>query len=134
MQKMSQLTQVMKIYTLYIKEDEKDPLDSLEVIQEGFSKSGFFLNVIWLAYNQLWVHSIGCSLFLICMIKLVQFYGLPFTLVMATMGLVMFFIGLIGNDLICSMLEKIGYRLVDIVAASSKDEAVLKFISRSSEK
>jgi len=38
-------------------------------------------------------------------------------------------LGILGNDIIRKDLEKSGYKLIEIIAASSPDEAELKFLT-----
>ena len=119
----------MKIFTLYTK-NSNSPLDSLKVVPEGFNIGAFIWSLLWLLYKQLWDYFIICSLILLCLINLSEYAtALSSTLLMIAMIVIPILLGILGNDIIRKDLEKRGYKLIEIIAASSSDEAELKFLT-----
>ena len=120
---------MMKIFTLYTK-NSNSPLDSLKVVPEGFNIGAFIWSLLWLLYKQLWDYFIICSLILLCLINLSEYAtALSSTLLMIAMIVIPILLGILGNDIIRKDLEKRGYKLIEIIAASSSDEAELKFLT-----
>ena len=118
----------MKIFTLYTK-NSSSPLDSLKVVSEGFNIGAFIWSLLWLLYNQLWDYFIVCSLILLCLINLSEYERLSSSLLTIAMIIIPIVLGILGNDIIRKDLEKSGYKLIEIIAASSLDEAELKFLT-----
>jgi hypothetical protein len=118
----------MKIFTLYTK-NSSNPLDSLKVVSEGFNIGAFIWSLLWLLYNQLWDYFIVCSLILLCLINLSEYERLSSSLLTIAMIIIPIVLGILGNDIIRKDLEKSGYKLIEIIAASSLDEAELKFLT-----
>ncbi len=119
---------MMKIFTLYTK-NSSNPLDSLKVVSEGFNIGAFIWSLLWLLYNQLWDYFIVCSLILLCLINLSEYERLSSSLLTIAMIIIPIVLGILGNDIIRKDLEKSGYKLIEIIAASSLDEAELKFLT-----
>ena len=119
---------MMKIFTLYTK-NSSSPLDSLKVVSEGFNIGAFIWSLLWLLYNQLWDYFIVCSLILLCLINLFEYERLSSSLLTIAMIIIPIVLGILGNDIIRKDLEKSGYKLIEIIAASSLDEAELKFLT-----
>jgi Protein of unknown function (DUF2628) len=119
---------MMKIFTLYTK-NSSSPLDSLKVVSEGFNIGAFIWSLLWLLYNQLWDYFIVCSLILLCLINLSEYERLSSSLLTIAMIIIPIVLGILGNDIIRKDLEKSGYKLIEIIAASSLDEAELKFLT-----
>jgi hypothetical protein len=101
-------------------------------LPEGFSRAAFFLGPFWLAWHRLW---------LILVIWLVVF-GLLVSLALrlvesGTSFLVGFLLqallGLEGNDLRRGELARRGYRLVDVAAGATLEDAERSFYRRSFE-
>lgn len=118
----------MKIFTLYTQNTNK-PLDSLKIVSEGFNISAFIWSLIWLIYNQLWNYFIVCSLILLCLLNLPEYWMLSSALLTIAIIMVPTVLGILGNDIIRKDLEKKGYQLIEVIAASSSDEAELKFLN-----
>jgi hypothetical protein len=62
-------------------------------------------------------------------VNLYEYEIIPFSLLNIATIFLACLIGAIGNDIIRADLEKKGFNMVEIVAASSADEARLKFIN-----
>lgn len=119
---------MMKIFTLYTK-DSNSPPDSLRVVPEGFNIGACIWSLLWLLYNQLWDCFIIFSLILLCLSNLSGYGILSSSLLTIAMIIIPIVLGMVGNDIIRKDLEKRGYKLIEIIAASSSDEAELKFLT-----
>lgn len=119
----------MKIYNVFAKPKNKT-LDALKIVPEGFNFSAFFFNVLWLLYYQLWDFFIVINLILLCIINLAEYEVIsPNFLPVVTLTIAVL-LGAFGNDIASKELKKKGYKLAEVIAATSIDEAELKFLNK----
>ena len=119
----------MKIYTIYAKKDEPNPLENAILIKEGFSWMGAILHFFWAFYHKMWL--IGFALFAInIFMTLLQTKGLvDLEILQAIRFGFLLFVGASFNDWYRYTLTKKGYILYGIVSGKNEDEASYKFMS-----
>jgi hypothetical protein len=136
----------MRFYTVHENPARRNEDDRVILVREGFSFGAFFIPVLWAIYRRAWIAiPVYVALAGLIMVLLIMFdagrwtleyamgalgAGLPVLLaahphpaLAALAALVAAVLGFEGNDLRRFMLARRGYRVVDVVAASSLVEA-----------
>ena len=109
----------MKTWTVHTKTGQAP-----ELVQEGFSSGAAVFGVLWLLLHRAWVPAV----LLLC-IQLAAGWLLP-SIVRAPAGLMLAWIaGVFGRDLVRWSLERRGFVLEHVVAASSVDLAVGRILT-----
>lgn len=117
----------MRIYNVFTKKEKLKEAE-VEIVSEGFSIKAFVFSFFWLVYNQLWIES---AVFLLLLVVIKQVLILvSVSAAMVTFCIIIYFIGISANDFLCSKLRRSGYKNVDIIFASSEDEAKYKFLAK----
>ena len=118
----------MTIYSVYLPSSLAHTRANLaekgRVVPDRFSWGGFFVPLLWLLLNRLWLNAL---LFLAAEIGLALFasqFGVPLGLSFSIGLVLMILVGLEGRRWLCAALERRGYRLMTIVQADSDDEAL----------
>lgn len=98
-----------------------------QFVPERFSRAAFFLGPIWLAWQGLWLELLlWLVVFALLAIQNIVGAGTAFLI-----GVVLeIFLGLEANDLRCARLARNGYRLVDVAAGATRDDAERGFFRR----
>ncbi len=122
-----------KIYSVYLKPKAKEPLETVELIQEGFSFPAFILTGLWTLYHRLWVASFMVFAVNFCVTLWTEAAGhnvsITAYLTVIQLGLSVI-VSLCGNDWRAQKLERRGYQLVDVVTGGSRIEAERRFFER----
>ncbi|HKH80344.1 MAG TPA: DUF2628 domain-containing protein [Methylovirgula sp.] len=101
-------------------------------VPEGFSRAAFFLGPFWLAWHRLWLELLAwLVVFGLLASGALRFIG-PGTSFMIGF-LLQILLGLEGNNLRRGGLARRGYRLVDVAAGATRDDAERSFFRRSIE-
>jgi len=89
-----------------------------ELLPEGFSAAAMILGPVWLLAQRAWLPAVllGCAQ-IAGSLLVPGAYGVLLSLAFAWIG------GVFGRDLVRWSLERRGYALTDVVAASSQDLA-----------
>jgi hypothetical protein len=102
-------------------------LVNAEFVPERFSRAAFFLGPIWLAWQKLWLELlVWLVVFSLLAVQHFVAAGTSFCI-----GLLLeFLLGLEANNLRRGGLARKGYRLVDVAAGATRDEAERSFYRR----
>jgi len=114
----------MHIYSLYVnsKRDNVSPV----IIREGFSWSATLFGFIWALYHKMW-HVAAIMIFIhIVLIGMEEITHYNFILLIQILTIEVF--GFFATDLQEFTLQKKNYQLKEIVFASSRMEAEMKFL------
>ena len=111
------------IYTVHLHEDQ-----DMVLVREGFSWGAFLFGPLWALYNRLWFVAI-LLLLLSALFGYADEHGVTGDATLAILQLAIgILIGYQANDWRRTRLHKLGYTLVDVVAASSIKRAQLRFL------
>lgn len=101
-------------------------------VPEGFSRAAFFLGPFWLAWHRLWLELLVWLVgFFLLADGILPFIGAGATFLI---GIVLeILLGLEANNLRRAKLARLGYRLVDVAAGATRDDAERSFYRRSFE-
>ena len=120
----------MKLYTVLVKEDSDDKLETALFIKEGFSFLAAIFQTLWALYHKMWL----CAAALIVVaigFFLMKNYGIMKTdLVQILEIALLIFIGFSANDWYSKHLQKKGYIVYDVVSGKNEDEARIRFFDR----
>jgi hypothetical protein len=101
-------------------------------VPEGFSRAAFFLGPFWLAWHRLWLELlIWLVVFGLLASGELRVVGAGTSFMIAILLEVL--LGLEGNNLRRGGLARRGYRLVDVAAGATRDDAERSFFRRSIE-
>lgn len=108
----------MRVFTVHL-----HPTRAPELVREGWSWGAFFFGAVWLAFRGAWLPA---ALWL-------ALSGVPLLLAPGP-GLVAAFAlaiiaGLVGRDLVRWSLDRRGYVLAHVVAASDRDSAYARLLA-----
>lgn len=130
----------MGVFTIFLKQSAADTLsahralpslDALtdaKILREGFSWPAFIFGPFWLLWHRLWLGLaayIGIIAVLASVSNLLSFGGFGWLVFFLHMLL-----GFEAEPLREAKLSRIGFQLVDIVAANGMDEAARRFFHR----
>lgn len=120
------------IYSIYVRNDVANPLESTIVVKDGFSFIAFLLSIFWALYHRVWGLAALCF-FVMAIIGLVEQQGL-LTREMADILTLAFsvWVGFEANDWRAASLENKGYVLLDVVSARNEYEAQKRFFDNAS--
>jgi Protein of unknown function (DUF2628) len=109
----------------------KPPVDAAlvaaEFVPERFSRAAFFLGPIWLAWHKLWLELLAW-LVVFSLLTIQHFVGAGTNFWIGV--LLEFLLGLEANNLRRGRLARKGYRLVDVAAGATRDDAERSFYRR----
>jgi hypothetical protein len=98
-------------------------------VPEGYSRAAFFLGPFWLAWHRLWLELLAWMVvFLVLTIVGGKFIA-PFTTFVIGVALEIL-LGLEANNLRRGRLARRGYRLIDVAAGATRDDAERSFYRR----
>jgi Protein of unknown function (DUF2628) len=113
-----------KIYSVYVKKDSKNPLETAIFVRQGFNFWAFLLTPIWAIYNRLWL------LFIILTAATVAFElgnAPEFNAVSLVMSV---WFGFEANGFKASKLERKGYIIFDVVTGIDTVAAEARFYDK----
>ncbi len=117
----------LKIYNVYTRQDEEEPLETALFVHDGFSLWAFVFHTFWALYHKVWHLAILCIiLFGSLFYAQMNIYLNPVIFAIIGIGLRLW-VGYEANKWYTRSLEKRGYILFDIVAGRNKEEAELRF-------
>lgn len=125
----------MAIYTVHIPEGEVDAVRAAErarFLREGFSWPAFLFGPLWLLLHRLWWALAGWIGAAIVLGLIAYGLGLPPRAASGLWFLLALWLGLEGIQLRRKALERVGFRLADIVAGGSRDEIEARFFTGAS--
>ena len=94
------------------------------VIPDRFSWGGFFVPLLWLLLNRLWLNALILFTVEMGLAFGASRLGVPPGVSFGVGLVLMLMVGLEGRRWLCAALERRGYRLVTIVQAETDDEAL----------
>ncbi len=120
----------MKIYTIHVNKDHREPLETIRFVQEGgFSVWAGIFQLFWALYNKMWL----CAALLfatqatLATIERLDILHPDASLILRA-GFFLY-VALSANDWYRSSLVHQGYELIDIVGANNLPEAQTRFFS-----
>ena len=120
----------MKFYKVFKKSHEKNE-DSV-LVQTGFCWKNFFFGIFWAAYKRIWDLVIIDLLCISIFMALAMFYPNYLVLIIAMFTSIQALLSFyVTNYFLKWKLIRAGYKEIDLIASSSEDEALLKFLSGS---
>ncbi|OKH87321.1 DUF2628 domain-containing protein [Thalassospira sp. TSL5-1] len=120
----------MKVYTVHINPGQADPIENAVLVREGFNFWAFLLTGLWALFHRQWLAFIG----LLVVSGLVNL-----AIHLANGGPEMDFLlnivvsigfGLVANDLRRRKLAKQGWKMVEIIASHSEQDALHQYVHR----
>lgn len=118
----------MRLYSVYLRDHGRGPMENLVLVKEGFSWPAFVFTFMWALWSRMWLSAI----ILFSVIALtgwgVRYLGFGENiegLVSLAIGLCL---GLIGNDLKRWWLGHQGFQEVAIVSGKNVEEATRRFL------
>ena len=107
---------------------KKDNKDDLKILETGFSLSAFIFGPIWGVFKRLWLFSlIGFSLFFFS--KLIYKETNLFYIFYLFSSISSFFWGFFARDLLILKLIENNFYPVKHINATSKESAIIQFLS-----
>ena len=121
----------MRFYTVHLPEGdqgaESGTLDRAVLVREGFNWLAFFFAPFWALAEGLWLAAVPLIAVLAAIVVVPLVLGLE-PLLPAVLGLGYAVLsGMSANDLRRAGLAKRGYRLVEVVAAPSRAQALIRY-------
>lgn len=119
----------LHIYSVHRKPGSALP-EEVKFVKEGFSFPAFFLMLVWLLYQRLWLVAGGVFAVQLALYALkVQHMLHPVSVAAAQLG-VQVMVGFMANDWLRSRLKRQGYITADIVTGDSKLRAEQRYFER----
>ncbi len=119
----------LHIYSVHRKPGSATP-EEVRFVKEGFSFPAFFLMVVWLLYQRLWLAAAGVFAVQLALYALKAEHVLhPISIGMAQLG-VQAVVGFTANDWLRARLKRQGYITADIVTGDSKLRAEQRYFER----
>ncbi len=118
------------MYSVYVKRDSENPLETAEFVPDGFSVWAFVFNTLWALYHRIWWLGGVCFAFAIAVewLEYSEFISPP---VNGVLSIGFFsFVGMQAHVWYSEALEKRGYTLVSVVAAPNVSLAQQRFFDR----
>lgn len=117
----------MKVFTVYIKPEAADPIETATFVEDGFSIIAFMFNVFWAIYHRSWLAAAGILLanFLLSYLQLHHFISQEGALVL-NIG-ILTVIGFEASEWYQTALKRRGYILLDIVTGKNLEQAQQRF-------
>jgi hypothetical protein len=113
-----------RIYSVYVRKDSKNPLDTAIFIKQGFNFLAFLFTMVWAFFNRLWFTGIVLTIFTI-------FFELGDSIEFSTASLIMaIWFGFEANNFKSRRLERIGYIIFDVVTGIDKLAAQTRFYDK----
>lgn len=120
----------MRIYTVHIRPDAKNPYETPIFIEESFNWWAFIFRGFWALYNRLWLVGIILLALEIALQVLVVKGVIPsYTALLTRLG-IQILVGFHANDLRRAKLRKQGYITSDIVTGDNLVGAEQRFFER----
>ena len=121
----------MRFYTVHLPEGDQgaegDALGRAVLVREGFNWLAFFFAPFWALAEGLWLAAVPLIAALAAIVVVPQVLGLE-PLLPAVLGLgYAVLAGMSANDLRRAGLAGRGYRLVEVVAARSRAQALIRY-------
>ena len=119
---------VMKIYTVHFRRHGLDLDRDVVLVREGFSWAAFFLNVLWAAWQRMWLATIGILVVSVVLNAINWGLGTDGTtsFILAT-GMAAL-LGLFAHDLKRWTLERQGFAEFGVVVGDTEDQALARFL------
>ncbi len=117
----------MKIFTVYIKQESAEPIETATFIEEGFSLFAFMFNIFWALYHRMWL--VAGGVFLVnSLLSYAQLHGLLSAegALIVNIGMLTI-IGFEASDWYQAALKRRGYILLDIVSGPNMEQAQQRF-------
>ena len=121
----------LRIYTVHLKPDEKDEIDRLRFVSEGFNFYAFIFTIFWALYNRMWRFA-GILLLLNASLALLlwEFGELgPPTQNICQIGLQLW-VGFVGNDFLREKLKRDGFITYALVSGENELRAEQRFFDQ----
>ena len=122
----------MQTYTVYEPRPAPDDLDeraaSLVFVKEGFSFLAFFIPLIWLLLNKLWVHAVLYFGVMVALSALAKAAGVSEDVLSIAFLALNLIVGFEARDMLRHDIETRGYVLRDIVSGKSLEECEHQFL------
>lgn len=121
-----------KIYSVYLKKDSANPLETAIFLEDGFNLYAFFFGALWALYHRVWILFLVLLLFggTIEYLLMSELPGMNEATYMALQFAIAIWVGYEANDWRGAALEKKAYVLYEIIAAHSLLDAQRRFFDR----
>ena len=114
-------------YTVYIKPQNQQPLDSVILVREGFSWLAALLTLFWMLYNRVWIAAVAILAYNVAIALIQEWAIISDDVVVVLNSIALIIIGYYANDWYRWALARRGYVLTDIVSASNEEQAEQRF-------
>ncbi len=118
----------MRLYSVYLRDHGRMPLEDLVLVKEGFSWPGFFFTFVWAFWKRMWLPAIVIFTVIALTGFGVQKLGLGEDLEGMASILLALSIGLVGNDIRRWWLDQRGYQEVAVVSGKNAEDAARRFL------
>lgn len=124
------ITPRMRIYTVHIAPQKKNPYENPVFVEERFNLYAFLFHICWALYHRLWLVSFAVLMVLVG-ISLMEYKEMISPIGGTALQFAFYILlGYHANDLRRSKLKKQGHLVVDIVTGPSLVEAEQRFFDR----
>jgi len=117
-----------RIFTIHLRRHGLDPARDIVLLAESFSWPAFIFTGLWALWHRMWWVALG----LIAGVGALNFFASRLFTDPVSAGVIGFgfalLAGILGHDLRRWTLERQGFELSGLVAASDQDEALLKYL------
>lgn len=117
----------MKVFAVYIKPKDANPMETATFVEEGFSFSAFVFNMFWAIYHRAWL----AALVIFAVINVLSYLEIKQILsqegVMALNIGLLLVVGFEASDWYQTALKRRGYILMDIVTGRNEEQAQQRF-------
>ena len=123
----------MTIFTVHLPRAVQEPAqvaETLRVVPELVSLGAFFYGPLWLARHRAWLALAGWVVAVLALASAVRFLGLPGDGAGLILLLIQLFLAVEGYQIVRTAQSCGRYRMVDVIAASSPEEAEEAFLRR----
>lgn len=120
----------MRIYTVHIDPQKKNPYENPVFIEEAFNWWAFIFRGFWFLYHRLWLWGVGLIAFEIVMQVLIFKGHIPTAQYLVFRLGIQILLGYHGNDFRRARLKRQGYITSDIVTSDNLVGAEQRFYER----
>ena len=120
----------LKIFTVHIKPDEKQPYAQPVFVREGFNIYAFVLTFLWALYHRLWIPAAGILAINFAVLALGEIHLISAGSVAILQFMVQILVGFHANDWLRAGFAKRGYIMADVTAGDSLLRAEQRYFER----
>jgi len=118
----------MRLYSVYLRDHGRMPVEDLVLVKEGFSWPAFVFTFVWALWVRMWWPAIVLFTVIVLAGWGIRQLGMGEEVEGIASLLVALAIGLVGNDLRRWWLDRQGYAEVAMVSGKNAEDATRRFL------